>query len=159
MASTLEVLNASTITFLQNPPMMSVYTTSYSLASSGAYVAVPFTNRSSSSGAISWSSGSNPTRVTISVPGTYAVNGTIVWPSSLGSTNNGRGHFRINGTTDSMFQFSTVTGSTGNFGAAASGLQVMNSGDYIELMANQASGGATIITAVMGIWLVSLATS
>lgn len=159
MATTLETLNAAQIALLLNPPMVNL-TGSTSLASSGAtYFALPMSSRLSGSGNITWSSGTNPSRVTAVVPGTYAVAGTLVWPSSLG-TNNGRAHLRVNGTTDTNIQFSTSMGSSGNVGQTMAGLQVLNAGDYAEVVANQATGSTlTGVTVMLSVWLVSLATS
>ncbi|NUP47563.1 MAG: hypothetical protein HOW97_09670 [Catenulispora sp.] len=159
MATTLEVINAAQIAALLNPPMVNL-SGAPSVASSGAtYFALPMTSRLSGSGNITWSSGTNPSRVTAVVPGTYAVVGTITWPSTLG-TNNGRAQIQVNGSSVTNTKFSTAQGSSGNIASSCSGLQVLNAGDYLEIYANQASGATISLTSVtLGVWLVSLATS
>lgn len=160
MATTLEVINAAQIATLLNPPMVNLSASAPTLASSGAtYYALPLTTRLSGSGNITWSSGTNPSRVTAVVPGTYAIAGTLNWPSTLG-TNNGRAEIHINGTTVTNTKFGSVAGSSGNISASCAGLEVLNAGDYLEVYANQATGSTITLGGLqLCVWLVSLATS
>lgn len=160
MATTLEVLNAAQIASLRNPPMVNL-TGAPSLASNAStYFALPLTTKLSQSGSITWSSGTNPSRVTVIVPGTYAISGTLNWPGALGAANMGRAQIQINTTTVTNTKFNTVPGSTGNYASVLSGLEVMNAGDFLEVYANQNSGSPITLTAFrLCVYLVSLATS
>jgi hypothetical protein len=160
MATTLEVLNAAQIAALRNPPMVNLSGAPSLASNASTYFALPLTTQLSKSGNITWSSGTNPSRVTAIVGGTYQVSGTMVWPGALGATNLGRAQIEVNGVTITNTKFNTVAGSVGNVAAVCSGLEVLQAGDYIEVYANQNSGGTiTITTFRFGLVLVSLATS
>ena len=161
MATTLEVLNASQLSMLLNPPMVNLENTAFSLTSNAtAYFAITMATQHSKSGNITWSNVTNPSRVTAVVPGTYLVTGTILWPlgpPGLG-TNDGRAQAQINGTATDV-RFNTIRGSAGNSASVCAGLLVLNAGDFLEIAANQNTGTAFNIVASLGVNLVSLATS
>lgn len=156
MATTLEVLTASQVAMLLNPPMVNLQNTAFVSTSSGSYTPIPWTTQLSKSGNITWSSGTNPSRVTAVVPGTYLLTGTVIWPGGLG-TGDGRGEIHVNGNLTDI-RVTTMRGSTGNNGASVAGLQVLNAGDYVELAVNQGVTSMTLIC-TFGVNLVSLATS
>jgi len=156
VATTLEVLTASQIAMLLNPPMVNLQNTSFVLASSGSYSAIPWTAQLSKSGNITWSSGTNPSRITAVVPGTYLLTGTVIWPGGLAS-GDGRGQVQVNGSATDI-RVTTMRGSVGNNGASVAGLQVLNAGDYVELAVNQSVASMTLIC-TFSVSLVSLATS
>lgn len=160
MATTLEVLNAARIATLLNPPMVNLAGAPNLASNASTYFALPLTTRLSGSGNITWSSGTNPSRVTITTPGTYMILGGINWPAALGAANAGRAQIVINGGTVTNTKFNSVTGSSGNFSAVCAGAEVMNSGDYLEIYANQNSGATIALTSVrLYVRLDSLATS
>lgn len=159
MATTQEVLNAANIARLVNPPMVNLSGTPSLASNASTYFALPLSSAQSTSGAIGWSSSSNPSRVTITVPGTYVILGTIIWPSNLAAAI-GRARIQINGSTVTNTYFSTVNGSSGNFAGTCSGSEVLNAGDYLEVYANQNSGSTFTITSLrLYVKLDSLATS
>lgn len=157
MATTLEVLNASQIAMLLNPPMVNLQTTTFTLTNAAGYTPIPWTTSLSKSGNITWSSGTNPSRVTAVVPGTYLVTGTLIWPGTLG-TGDGRGELHLNGSSTNV-RVTTMRGSAGNNGASMAGVQVMNAGDYVELAANQISVASMTLLCMFSVSLISLATS
>ena len=158
MATTLEVINASRIATLLNPPMVNLSGTPTLASSSGTYFALPLTTRLSGSGNLTWSSGTNPSRVTAVVPGTYAIVGTLNWPGTLGN-NIGRAQIEINGSGTNT-KFTSVLSSSGNISSTCAGLEVLNAGDYLEVYGNQNSGATiTIANLRLCVWLVSAATS
>lgn len=159
MATTLEILNAAQIGMLLNPPMVNLMGVPNLPSNVSTYFALPLTTRLSMSGNITWSSSTNPSRVTITVPGTYAISGSINWPGSLG-TNDGRAQIQINGTNVTNTKFNSVAGSPGNFEAVCAGAEVMNAGDYLEVYANQNSGATITLTSFkLVVNLISLSTS
>src|SRR5690242_17524844 len=103
---------------LLNPPMVNLQNTSFVLASSGSYSAIPWTAQLSKSGNITWSSGTNPSRITAVVPGTYLLTGTVIWPGGLAS-GDGRGQIQVNGSATDI-RVTTMRGSVGNNGASRS---------------------------------------
>lgn len=160
MATTLEVLNAAQIASLRNPPMVNLQGAPSLASNPSTYFALPLTTKLSQSGNITWSSGTNPSRVTVIVPGTYAISGTINWPGALGAANMGRAQVQVNTSTVTNTKFNTVPGSTGNVSAVLSGLEVMNAGDFLEVYANQNSGSTITLTSFrLCVWLVSAVTS
>jgi hypothetical protein len=159
VATTLEVINAAQIAMLLNPPMANLSGAPNLASNATTYFALPFTSSLSSSGSISWSSGTNPSRITVSVPGTYQILGTLIWPSTLG-TSTGRARIQINGSNVTNTYFSVTAGSTGNYAASCGGAEVLNAGDYLEVYANQSSGSTIAITSLrLVVSLISLATS
>lgn len=159
MATTQELLNASNIARLVNPPMVNLQGTPSLASSASTYFALPFTSAQSASGAIGWSAGSNPSRITITVPGTYSILGTIIWPSNLAAAI-GRARIQINTSTITNTYFSSVNGSSGNFAGTVAGAEVLNAGDYLEVYANQNAGSTFTITSLrLFVKLESLATS
>jgi hypothetical protein len=140
-----------------DPPMM-VVTGAPSLASSSSvYTALAFNAKVSSSGGTSWSSSSNPSRITVPKAGTYAVSGRIVWPGTLG-TADARAEVRVNGV-QALSRFTTMRGSGGNMTSVAAGYEVLAAGDYVEIAANQNSGSSTPLLTQFGLHRVSGATS
>ncbi|MFK0182291.1 hypothetical protein ACIQVR_40775 [Streptomyces xanthochromogenes] len=98
-----------------------------------------------------WSAG-QPTRLVATTPGTYAVTGAIIWPSLLGSVD-GRAEVRLNGsgTGSNTARFSIARGSSGNSAAAASGTVIFTAaGQYLEVYANQNSGGSLNVAIGVG---------
>ena len=158
MATTLEVLTAAQIATLLNPPMVNLENPSYSFATSvgSAYTPLPMTQQHSKSGNITWSSGTNPSRVVIVVPGTYMISGTIIWPIALGA-GDGRAQVQVNGVASDV-RFNTIRGSAGNSASACGGLVVLNAGDYVEIAANEITAPVTLIVS-LSVSLISLATS
>lgn len=143
---------------LLNPPMMNL-TGSSTITSDVNYHALTMTSRLSGSGNITWSSITNPSRVTAVVAGTYQISGTLIWPGTLGSAD-GRAEIHINGSTITNTRFNTIRGSAGNSASVCSGLEVLNAGDYVEIYANQQSGVSVTLTANrFCVSLVSLATA
>lgn len=158
MATTLEIVNASRIATLLNPPMVNLSGTPTLASNVSTYFALALNTRLSGSGPITWSSGSNPSRVTAIIPGTYAIAGTLNWPGTLGN-NIGRAQIEINGSGTNT-KFTSVPSSSGNISATCSGLEVLNAGDYLEVYGNQASGSTiTLANLRLCVWLVSAATS
>lgn len=157
MATTLEVLTASQVAMLLNPPMVNLQNSSFNVTSGGTYIPITYTTQLSKSGNITWSSGTNPSRITAVVPGTYQVSGSVTWPGTLGVTD-ARGQIEVNGAATNI-RLSITRGSAGNAGSSVSGLVVLNAGDYVELAVNQGSGSTTAVIAVFGVNFVGLATS
>jgi hypothetical protein len=139
-----------------DPPMMVVTGAPNLTAHASTYFTLPFNAKVASSGGTSWSSSTNPSRITVPKAGTYAVNGRIVWPGTL--TAEGRAEVRVNGVTG-MSRFNTMRGSTGNMASVVAGYEVLQAGDYVEIAANQNSGASTALLTQFGLHRVSGATS
>jgi hypothetical protein len=138
-----------------DPPLM-VVTGAPSLASNAStYFALAFNTKVASSGGTSWSSGTNPSRITVPKAGTYAIAGRVTWPATL-STSDGRAEIRINGVAANT-RASTVHGSTGNATGALAGYEVLNAGDYVEIWGNQSSGASAALLTHLGLHRVSSA--
>ena len=155
----LEVYEGSAWVPLEGPQVQT-YQAAFNLPSSGsAYTALNLGGQVSGNYAGMWSSG-QPTRLAAPTPGTYAVNGHIMWQSSLG-TNAGRAEFRQNGSgTAALYaHVGTMLGSTGNDASVASGVLVFGSPGYVEVYANQATGGTIAISYSFGIRRISTAVS
>ena len=141
-------------------PQVQVYQSSFGLTSHlTTYYALSFASQASSNYSGMWSAG-NPTRLVAPTAGTYSVNGHIVWPSSLG-TNAGRAEFRQNGsgTAAPYAHVGTMLGSTGNDASVASGILIFTSPGYVEVYANQDTGGTVNVTCSFGMHRISTATS
>jgi hypothetical protein len=98
----------------------------------------------------------HPTRLVAPLPGTYAVNGFLVWQGTLG-TAEGRGEFRLNGTSTQApaARFNITRGSGGNAAGVASGVLVFPAPGYAEVYANQNSGATTTLTTAVGMRRIS----
>ncbi|MFB7647120.1 hypothetical protein ACFC0S_16710 [Streptomyces sp. NPDC056084] len=133
-------------------PQVQAYNGSVTLTSSAsAYTALNLGAVTSSNNASMWSSG-QPTRLVAPTPGTYAVMGAIVWPGLLGSAD-GRAEVRLNGsaTGSNTARFSIARGSNGNAAASASGTVIFTAaGQYLEVYANQNSGGSLNVAIGVG---------
>ncbi|MFE0329078.1 hypothetical protein ACFW08_20295 [Streptomyces sp. NPDC058960] len=148
-----------TLRVITPDPAMMVVTGAPNLGSSAStYSALAFNAKVASSGATSWSSGTNPSRITASKSGTYSVSGGINWPAGLGSAD-GRAEVRVNGASTQLVRFNTERGSSGNCISVCAGYLVLNSGDYVEIYANQNSGTTLALTTQFGLHRVSGATS
>jgi hypothetical protein len=140
-----------------DPPMMLV-TGSPTLASHAtSYFAMPFSTKVSSSGGTSWSSSSNPSRITVPKAGTYAVSGRAIWPGALG-TADARGEVHVNGA-QALTRFSTERASGGSMSSVCAGMEVLNAGDYVEIFFNQNSGSTLTVPVQFGLYRVSSAVS
>jgi len=132
-----------------------VVTGAPTLATSGSYLVLPFNQRVSGSGDVTWSSVTNPQRITVQAAGTYSLAGRIVWPASL-SANDARAEIRVNGSVGRT-RVNTQRGSPGNATAVLAGYEVLDVGDYVELWANQNSGLPAPLLTLLGLHLVSSA--
>jgi hypothetical protein len=103
--------------------------------------------------------GATPTRLIAPTAGTYAVNGYMLWESSLG-TADGRGEFRLNstGVAAPLARFGMVRGSGGNGAGVASGVLVFSAPGYAEVYGNQNSGSAVNISFAVGMHRISTST-
>ncbi|MFE0651064.1 hypothetical protein ACFVZH_20985 [Streptomyces sp. NPDC059534] len=121
-------------------PTGSVYNASASLAShASTYFAVTWTGLRSSNRTGMWSAG-NPTRLVMPVPGTYLLDGVIVWPGALGSAD-GRGEVRVNGAAVVDGRVNIGRGSVGNASAIIGGRVIATAGgQYVEVFLNQNTG-------------------
>jgi hypothetical protein len=140
-----------------DPPMMVVTGAPTLLSHASTYYALPWSARVAGSGAATWSSGTNPSRITVSKAGTYSVAGRITWQSTLAAAD-GRAEVRINGV-QSTSRFNIQRGSGGNASSVCAGYEVLQAGDYIEVWANQNSGSSVGLGTQFGIHRVSGATS
>ncbi|WP_331445873.1 hypothetical protein [Streptomyces xanthochromogenes] len=133
-------------------PQVQAYNGSVALTSSPTvYTALNLGAQISANQPGMWSSG-QPTRLVATTPGTYAVTGAIIWPSLLGSVD-GRAEVRLNGsgTGSNTARFSIARGSSGNSAAAASGTVIFTAaGQYLEVYANQNSGGSLNVAIGVG---------
>lgn len=140
-------------------PTGSVYNTAASLAShASTYFAIPWTGLRSSNRSGMWSAGST-TRLVVPLTGTYLMDGVVVWPGTLGSSD-GRGEIRINGTPAPDARVNIARGSGGNAAAIIGGRVIVTAGQYLELFLNQSTGSTvTGIIANMGMTRLTANTS
>lgn len=142
-------------------PTVGVVNTGFNLASNvSTYSAISYTSTLSSNRSGMWAAG-QPTRLVAPLPGTYVVDGVILWPGSLGSAD-ARADFRLNGSgvASNTARFSTTRGSGGNSAAVASGRLVFTAaGQYAEVFANQNSGASCTLTVEVGMTRVSASTT
>lgn len=102
-----------------------------------------------------------PTRLVAPTAGTYIVHGGATWPGTL-STADARGEIRLtgSGTGATTARVQTQRGSTGGIASVCSGVVIFTAaGQYAELVLNQNSGVAVVITATFGLTRVSYATT
>ncbi|WP_328313077.1 hypothetical protein OG432_24360 [Streptomyces sp. NBC_00442] len=133
-------------------PQVQTYNGSVTLTTSpSAYTALNLGAQISANQPGMWSAG-QPTRLVATTPGTYAVMGAIVWPGLLGSAD-GRAEVRLNGSGvgSNTARFSIARGSNGNAAASASGTVIFTAaGQYLEVCANQNSGGSLNVAIGVG---------
>jgi hypothetical protein len=143
MASSLEILNAAGGQFLRNAPVTVLNTpASQSLASTTSTAIIWSTPVLDNYTA--WGAG-NPTRVTPKVAGWYEINGSVSFAAN--ATGYRVAQISKNGSTNQAQTSTTNAGAVANTVVQVTGLVQFNgSTDYIELVANQASGGALATT-------------
>ncbi len=90
-----------------------------------------------------WSAG-NPTRITFTTAGKYALGAISKWS---GGTNSRKIRFRLNGTT--VLTETEVELPAGSLGVATFTERIFAAADYIEVQVTQFSGGALDVTAVV----------
>lgn len=140
MANTLELLNASNISFLNSPPIfLASQATSQAITSGFTGLALTLgTPTIDPYGA--WSGGS-PTRFTPKVAGWYWVLGGFGYP--VNSSGSRVAQLQRNGSTSSMYSTGAAALPTGSFNLVmqTSGFYQMNgSTDYVEMWGYQDSG-------------------
>lgn len=137
------------ITFLLNPPdFVGKQSTGQSIPS-GTPTAVALDTNTLDSYA-GHSTVTNNTRYVAQVSGTYSASGVVAYP--LNSTSGRSAHLRVNGVDLANSQTQMHSSSTYNTIVPTPTLDVyLNAGDYIELIAQQSSGGSlTLLTAAPG---------
>lgn len=132
----------SAISFLENPPIATMYQANPQTIASGGEVAIALDSTSFDS-YNGHSNVTNNTRYTFQVAGMYLVAGLVAW--SPNATGIRAASLRLNGTTDVIAsQVILQTVSTGgincNVPTRTAVIQV-NVNDYVELMGTQTSGG------------------
>lgn len=124
-----------------------------------AYAPISWASVTSSNRGGLWSAGS-PTRVVAPMAGTYALQGLLIYPGSLGSAI-ARAEVRLNGSgvSSNTARWSTVYGSSGNASSVLSGTVIFPVAGYLEAFVNQNTGGTVTVIASMTLQRISAAVS
>lgn len=138
MADTLELLNAAKLAFYDNVPAAYIVQGTSQTFANNTTTAVQFDTVVLDNWG-GWSGGS-PTRYTFQVAGVYLLNGNVIWTGNA----SGRriSEYRINGVDVPGSAGDLQSSGTNNITVPTASVLVNASvGDYIELFANQNSGG------------------
>lgn len=143
MATTLEVVNAAQLAFINNvPTAMLTQTAAQSIPGPNVDTAISW-NSALYDAWGGWSAGS-PTRYTCKVAGIYSINASIYWSSGTTATRR-LCYVKLNNTTNihgSIGEVITASASYSVNNPTNPVLQSLNVGDYVELIGNQDTAGA-----------------
>ena len=141
-------------------PQVNTFNASQNLNAGGTtnYFALDLGGQISGNTSGMFDAASHPTRLNVPTAGTYDTSGVIIWQGSLG-TADGRAEFRLNGSSTGSLtaRFSTQRGSAGNSAAVASGVLVFTAPGYVEVFANQNTGGPVGVSIAVGLRRISTA--
>lgn len=138
LAATLQQANDND-NFLVNPPACSIKETTAQSTTSGTPAALTSDEENFDNDAMH-STVTNTSRITINTAGRYLCLGVVSWAAN--STGIRSAYFRTNGTTDYSGPQHASAGASNATTIITSRIIVCAAADYIELMANQTSGGA-----------------
>jgi hypothetical protein len=128
------------LSFLLNPPLLRVAQSAVQSLATGVWTSITFDATVIDTYGMH-SNSTNNTRAVAIVPGWYWPSGVVAFAANSTSTRGAR--FAVNGTpVQGSAQFGPPT-ATGSLAYAAVSLPLfLNAGDYVELQASQATGGA-----------------
>lgn len=142
MGTNLDVANYNEQLFLGRLPTATVYQSTPQSIPNNTNTAIIFNSQNNDN----WGgfSGTNPTRYTFQLSGVYMLDGAVSWAAN--ATNRRYQYFRINGNNSTVVPGSIAdlqSTSTNNMVVSTpTTLYPFNTGDYVELMANQNTGAA-----------------
>ena len=148
-------MNAANIQFLRNTPLTVVNTPASQSLTSSASTAIIWSTPVLDN-YTAWVVGT-PTRITAKVAGWYEINGSVSY--AVNATGFRVAQISKNGATNQAQTATTNAGAVANTVVQVSALVQFNgSTDYIELVANQASGGllatsSSLLTSLSVMWV------
>jgi hypothetical protein len=122
-------------------PSVRAYNTSSVSVPTGTLTAIPLNSERYDTGTLH-DIGSNTSRLTASVAGTYSISGSVYWAGVTGGVQ--ELNVRLNGTT--IITYNGTAASSTSTGQNVSTLYYLNAGDYVELVAYQNNGTTRTIT-------------
>lgn len=139
MASSLDVLHAAKLAFNGNTPNAYLIQGAQQTVVTGVDTAITFTTGLIDSW-LGWKTGT-PTRYTVQVPGVYTISGNVIWDGNSGGRRftyiRVNGNIQVPGSAGDLAPTSTDTITI----AATTCRYLLAAGDYVEIVANQDTGG------------------